>query len=284
MAGSVLVLGGSQFVGPAFVRALLSKGYEVSVLNRGTKRVEGTTQLIADRNQADQMRELAGYTYDAVIDLSCYNAQQAEIAWDTFSPHTDRWIHLSTIAVYADIPQPMEEDSIESAEYWGEYGRNKSAADAYLLKQQGPSLIILRPPYLYGPGNHIDRETFVWKRVLNGDPVYIPGDGNALVQFLHIDDLASALFLVMTTHNLTHQIYNVAAREQLTLAEYVTRLAGIAGGADTGVLGSKEEFPFGDFPCSENTDRIRSALGWSERYSFDEGFAQTLEAVRSRLI
>ena len=284
MSGNILVLGGSQFVGPAFIRLLQSKKYSVSVLNRGSKPVEGTTQLIADRNDKAAMQQHAGTHYDAVIDLSCYNAPQAQIAWETFSEDADRWVYLSTIAVYEDTPLPTEEAGIESAAYWGGYGKGKAAADAYVLGQSGPPLVILRPPYLYGPENHIDRERFVWRHALAGKPIAIPGDGTALVQFLHIEDLATALFLAMTTENLTYNVFNVAGKEQMTLKEYVTRLCAIAGTEDLGVLGSDaSDFPFGDYPCSENTDRIRKELGWEQRYSFDEGFTQKFAAIRSDL-
>ena len=282
----ILVIGGSRFVGPALIKLLLDRKDSVIVLNRGTRSIPGTRQLIADRNDADAVETAVASagTFDAAIDLSCYNASQADIAWRSCATRTKRWIHLSTVAVYADLDcVPDETAPTGSAPVWGEYGVRKSEADDFLLSQTGPPLTILRPPYLYGPGNHIDRETFIWKRALRGRPVLIPGNGEAIVQFLHIEDLASAFVTVLDHVANGSHIYNVAGDEQVSLKDYVQRLAAICGASDTGLpvgatdagYDARDYFPFGGHPCRLQTSLIKDELHWKPHYTFQEGFAQT---------
>ena len=281
-----LILGGSRFVGPALIKLLLSRNNSVTVLNRGTRSIPGTQQLVADRNNADAMAKIGASCepFDVVIDLSCYNRSQAQLAWSAFALHAKRWIHLSSIAVYAELsPIPSEQSAIGSTAVWGEYWINKSDADAFLLAQSGVPITILRPPYLYGPGNHIDRETFVWKRVLRGIPVLIPGDGTAAVQFLHVEDLAQAILAAAEAPSSDTAVYNVAADTGVTLQEYVRKLAGICHADDTGIavrsadagFAAREYFPFGDHPCCMDFSLIGRALHWKPRYTFEKGFAQT---------
>lgn len=273
-------------MGPALVQELLERDYEVSVLNRGTRPIQGTRQLTADRNDADAVESAVASAgiFDAVVDLSCYNASQADIAWRSCAARTKRWIHLSTIAVYADLDRvPDETAPTGSAPVWGEYGVRKSEADDFLLSQTGPPLTILRPPYLYGPGNHIDRETFIWKRALRWRPVLIPGDGEAIVQFLHVEDLARAFLAALDHSSDRTHVYNVAGDEQISLSAYVGRLAAICGANDPGIpVGHAAEghpyrayFPFDNHACHLDTSRIRQELQWKPHYNFEEGFRKT---------
>ncbi|MEZ4313109.1 MAG: NAD-dependent epimerase/dehydratase family protein [Polyangiaceae bacterium] len=291
---SILILGGSGFVGTTLVRRLLDRGHSVTLLNRGRSPVEGTEQLVADRNDRGQMSSAAsrlGFV-DAVIDTSCYLGSQAELAWECFSPRTRRLVHLGSAAVYKETPgrAPTENDEIGGAAVWGDYGRDKSAADAFLIEQRGPiPCAILRPPYLYGPGNDSDRETFVWSRALRGRKIVIPGDGMTPIQFLHVEDLASAIICLLDAGFENTRVYNVAAAEKVTLSDYVARLSAICGAADpTGVLAGehagafqpRQYFPFRDYPCIVDTDRLKRDLDWEPSFDFAGGFRHTFERAQ----
>ncbi len=188
VTSKVLVLGGSGFVGPVLVRLLRTKGCDVTLLNRGYHRLADVSQLIADRNDASSMEDIANAFehFDAIIDLCCYTARQAEIAFGCLQDKCDLWIHLSSAAVYspASAVPWNERAAIGGAPIWGSYGRDKSAADEYILSAPKPATVVLRPPYLYGPGNNMDRETFIWRRVLRGRHVLVPRNGQTRIQLL----------------------------------------------------------------------------------------------------
>ena len=77
---TVLVLGGTGFVGAGVVRALLRDGHLVTVLNRGLSRIAHTRQITADRNDGDALRRvLNDSSFDAVVDTNAYTAVQAEL-------------------------------------------------------------------------------------------------------------------------------------------------------------------------------------------------------------
>jgi len=299
-----LVIGGTGFVGSALIPELHSEGFALTLLNRGTRVVEETAQLTADRNDEEQMRRAAGMvdcSFDVIIDTSAYTPLQTKLAWKLLSHTTPHWIHLSSAAVYREMmpERPYsEQDPIGGAAVWGAYGQEKSACDLFLLKQHSQAAVtILRPPYLYGPGNDNDRESFVWSRALRGSPVVIPSDGRTQIQFLHVTDLASAIARAASRPPARSAVYNVASPEVVTLQEWVSLLcrvarvedAGILAGAAARGLSARQYFPFRDFPCTVATEAIMSELDWRPAYTLASGFSETFqrsdrESLRSRPI
>ena len=77
-----LVLGGSYFIGRALVETLVSEGFEVWILNRGTRKSTsdlGVRQLVADRHNYESLdTALKGRYFDVVYDLSGYDEGDVE--------------------------------------------------------------------------------------------------------------------------------------------------------------------------------------------------------------
>ncbi|OWK21278.1 hypothetical protein AJ88_19460 [Mesorhizobium amorphae CCBAU 01583] len=90
-----------------------------------------------------------------------------------------------------------------------DYGVEKAAADAFLIeKAEQLPVTIFRPPYLYGPGNDNDRESFIWARCLQRRPVVLPGNGETLIQFLHAGDLADIMVHAAASEAIGAQVFN----------------------------------------------------------------------------
>lgn len=280
----ILVIGGSGFVGKALIPALVNAGNTVSVLNRGSHLVEGATQLVADRdNRQDVAKHSAAF--DVVIDTSGYTRRQVETAFSVFGGSAGKWIHLSSAAVYRETPgrAPNEEDALGGAEIWGAYGVDKSEADEFLIEQDICPIAILRPPYLYGPNNANDRETFVWSRVLTGRPIIVPGDGTALIQFLHVQDLANIMIHLADTDPGARTVYNVAEPETMNAETWVRRVAAvsgeepdiISGATHAADIAARSYFPFRDYPCALDVSKFVQDLDWTFQFGFDRGISST---------
>ncbi|MFG2296104.1 NAD-dependent epimerase/dehydratase family protein [Streptomyces sp. NPDC048603] len=99
---NVCVIGGSRYFGRHVVELLREAGTEVTVVNRGSAPVpEGVTHVVADRDDARQLRAALGSrTFDAVIDQVCYTPGQAAVAREVFAGRTGRYVMTSTMEVY----------------------------------------------------------------------------------------------------------------------------------------------------------------------------------------
>lgn len=284
MKANVLVLGGSGFVGSALVPALLQLGCTVTLLNRGFRHVAGVHQITMDRFDATAVKSV-GARFDVVIDTSSYNAEATRIAYGALGGASTLWLHLSSAAVYRAIGKSgaLESDELGGADVWGEYGREKHAAETALMEAANGPFVIVRPPYLYGPKNNNDRETFIWARVLSGRPVIVPGTGDAQIQFLHVEDLASLFVHFVKTPPDGPRLYNVAAPEIVTSCEWAKRLAAIAScdikvfwGRDVAPGTSpRDYFPFRDADCAVNANQLFATTSWRPQFDFQTGFAAT---------
>ena len=285
----ILVIGGSGFIGKTLVPYMTDHGCAVTVLNRGRKKMEGCTQLLADRNVETDMRAAAlqAETFDAIIDTSAYTLVQSQLAWQYFSDKTNKWIHISSGAVYKDYATTIphkEVDETGGAEIWGKYGSDKSMIDSFLYSQSGATkTIILRPPYIYGPHNDVDRETFVWSRAEKGFPIIVPDKDNTPMQFLHVEDLACCIYTCIKQDFLGNAIYNAASEEFISIRDWVSMLLEIClRKKDTKIIRNTSDqypirnyFPFRDSPIGLDIDKIKKELNWQAKFDLRSGFTQT---------
>src|SRR5438552_4678635 len=107
----ILILGGTGFIGPYEVRYAVSRGHKVTTFNRGKthpgelpKEVE---QLIGDRN--GQLDALRNRQWDVVIDDPTTLPAWVRDAAQILKGNVERYVFISTISVYADTGQGVDE-------------------------------------------------------------------------------------------------------------------------------------------------------------------------------
>ncbi len=232
----ILVLGGSVFIGKAIVEKLIECGHEVYVLNRGNHQApKGSIQLIADRNKLEEFTHvLDNLVFDVVFDGSAYLPNQTKIAIETLKNRVGHYIHISSAAVYSSEQSlPLNENSNRGlSKEWGDYSVQKYLCEEELFKayeENNFPMTIIRPFYIYGPGNNLDRETYIWKRLLSNIPIAIPNKGLSAIQFGYIDDLTDALVKIMNLKDSIGKAYNLSGKEVVTLKEWVEECGKAAG-------------------------------------------------------
>ncbi|WP_080797451.1 NAD-dependent epimerase/dehydratase family protein [Arabiibacter massiliensis] len=256
----VLVLGGTRFVGRAVAEGLIARGFDMSILTRGRLPVEYDGLMRhyrGDRRDPASLSELAGERFDAVVDVSAYAAADVAPVLDMlrFGEGT-RYVLVSSGAVYVPSDAPLAEDApIGENEVWGAYGLGKLEAERLLARERaqlGFALTILRPAYLYGPGNNLYREAYLFGRLEQGIAVPVPA-GGARTQFLHIDDFVRLLLSVLDAEPWGAEVLNCAHPEPVGW-DGLVRAAAAAVGVEPrivpvdacGAMEAREFFPFRD--------------------------------------
>ncbi|MXW18689.1 MAG: NAD-dependent epimerase/dehydratase family protein [Gemmatimonadetes bacterium] len=194
---SILILGGTGFIGPHVVRHALARGHEITLFNRGrtnTHLFPEVEKLVGDRN--DDVAALEGRRWDAVIDNSGYTPDQVRLSVDVLRDATAQYLFTSTRAVYTDYTAPvMNEDApvgpkdLPESE-WRGYGPNKVLAERVVEGGFGTRTLIVRPPVIVGPGDRSDRFTYWPDRIDAGGEVLVQGDPTDPVQFIDVRDLS----------------------------------------------------------------------------------------------
>lgn len=286
MSKQVLVMGGSYFIGKRVVEALLAQDYAVFTLNRGTRPTADArvTNLVCDRNDAEQIRTaLNGYTFDFVVDISGLSAQQANILCDALRmDKLQRMVFLSSSSVYdvehLSIPY-KETDPLAENRYWTDYGANKIEAEqAYINRfaETAAKVICLRPPYVYGPDNYAQRESFVFEHLTNGRPILIP-HADTKLQFIAASDLAAIVTAMLTAPLEAVSIFNVGNRQAVTIQEWIECCAKACGFPATMIeydceahgRTARDFFPFYDYDNVLDVQKIQSV--YAEETDFIEG-------------
>ena len=215
----ILITGGTTFVSKYTATYFAERGYDVSVLNRGTKtQVPGVNLIKCDRHELGDL--LKEQSFDAVLDITSYNADDITALLDGLGSF-GTYIFISSSAVYPETgTQPFKEESeLAENKFWGKYGTDKIAAEKALLARV-PDAYILRPPYLYGPMNNVYREAFVFDCARDDRKFYLPGDGSMKLQFFHVDDLCKLMEIIITDKPEEH-ILNVGNDDAVTVKEWV---------------------------------------------------------------
>lgn len=205
----LLITGGTVFVSKFVAAYFVNKGYEVFVLNRGTKpQVDGVKLIKADRNLINHNHAIDGMCFDAVIDVCAYNEVDIDNLLNTDVKFND-YIFISSSAVYPEtLPQPFHEKQATGRNsIWGDYGTNKIKAEKYLSSKH-PASYIIRPPYLYGPMQNLYREPFLFECAELNRKFYIPDNGEMKLQFFHVEDLCKLIEIIIKDNPKSH-IFNV---------------------------------------------------------------------------
>ena len=233
----VLILGGTRFVGRHVAEQLLASGNEVTLLHRGVTGapIEGTIDVIGDRSQPDGLAALDNERFDAVVDMSAYFSEWTRDAVQTLSGRVSHYIFISSGAVYRPLPEmPWTESTpIGPMPIWGQYGVEKVASERHLWEAEtngGFRATAFRYPFILGPGNFADRESFVFGRLAAGRPILLPGGGTAINQFVYAADVARAIVVALERPEVAAgQAYNCTYARTITNRGWVELCAAVMG-------------------------------------------------------
>jgi nucleoside-diphosphate-sugar epimerase len=232
----VVLLGGTRFVGVRVAELLLAAGVSVTIVHRGQTgaAVPGAVTVLGDRSLPDGLDGLRG-RFDALLDLSAYQSAWTRSAIDALGSRVGFYAFISSGAVYrpsAHLPWP-EQTPLGPSPIWGAYGREKVASEQVLFEAHQSGLVpvaAFRFPFILGPANFADRESFVLSRLEAGRPILLPGGGSALNQFVHVDDAARALVRALERPDVAAgKAYNCTHPELVTNRGFVELCASVAG-------------------------------------------------------
>ncbi len=239
------IVGGTGNISQPIVKLLLEKGHEVVCANRGESRQihPGARLVKIDRRDCPRFESLMqAEKFDAAIDMICFNAQDAASSICAFRG-VGWFMQTSTVCTYGIKYDYLPADETHLLRPITDYGRDKAAADDIFLAawhaEKFPTVII-KPSTSYGPVQGMVRQVcwdFQWiDRVKKGRPILVCGDGNALHQHLHVDDIAKAFVGIIGKEHTLGQVYNAVNRGYTTWAEY-HHLAGKIMGRETQLVG-----------------------------------------------
>ena len=289
-----LVVGGTRFIGLHLVRLLHSQGHEVATLNRGVTPADlpdDVERLYADRTDPSQVRSaLGGRSFDWTFDISGYTLEGLNPIVQVLAGNAGIYVYCSTTSVYepSHLSPVLEDFPLDRRPEASPYAVGKVACEDTLMEMVAGDrfpAVILRPPYVYGPGNHIKpRESTFFARIDRGRKVVVPGDGLTFQHFVHVEDLANAFATAAQKPDAIGQAYTIAGRDAITLNGFVNTIAEVMGKTVDiihieGPAADNIGTPVFPFDWRESNvyviEKARRDLDWSPQYTMLEGLDMT---------
>ena len=303
----VLFIGGTGTISMAITRRLIDLNEEVYLLNRGNRSAElpeGVHVITADINDEEDVKsKLSGMHFDSVCDFIGFVPESLERDYRIFKGKTDQFMYISSASAYHKPVQSyiINEGTSLANPYW-EYSRNKIACEELLMKyyrEDGFPVTIIRPSHTYDErsipmGVHGNNGSWqVIKRMLEGKPVIIHGDGTSLWTMTHNSDFAKGFcglignphaigeaFQITNDETLTwNQIYGCIAKALgVELKPYYVSSEFLADVSDYDFTGSL----LGDKACSvvfDNSKLKKAVPEFRPTVHFEEGIRKTIANV-----
>jgi 2'-hydroxyisoflavone reductase len=228
---TILILGGTGFLGPHVVEAARARGHTVTLFNRGKTKpglFPDIEKLQGDRD--GKLEALAGRKWDAVVDTSGYVPRIVKMSAELLAPNIKQYVFISTISVYKEHSKTGADESAAlntiddptNEEVKVNYGALKALSEQAAEAAMPGRVANVRPGLIIGPGDPTGRYSHWATRMADGGEVLCPGDGSTPTQFIDGRDLAA--WLVKLIEDGTVGIFNA-----LGPAERITMKAALDG-------------------------------------------------------
>ena len=239
-----LFIGGTGTISAAIVRRLVNElGWEVWLLNRGNRPEAvpaGAHLVIADINdEAAVLEKLGDMTFDCVCEFIGFTPDQVERDYRLFRGRTRQYIYTSSASAYHKPAASyiVTEGTTLANPHW-QYSRDKIACEEFLMRvyrEEGFPVTIVRPSHTYDErkvplGVHGKYGSWqVVKRMLEGKPVIIQGDGTSLWTMTFNTDFAIGYTGLMANRHAIGEAFQITGDETLTWNQIYATLADALG-------------------------------------------------------
>ncbi len=197
----VLFIGGTGNISISVSTLAIHRGIDLYLLNRGQQGVaiEGAYTIRADISQPEQVKAaLADQYFDAVVNWIVYRESDIVRDMALFQGKCGQYIFISSASAYQKPPSyPIITESTPLANPYWEYSRNKIACEDRLVRtyqEHGFPITIVRPSHTYDTRLPIAVGNWasyvIPKRMLEGKPIVVHGDGTSLWTLTHAEDFA----------------------------------------------------------------------------------------------
>ena len=317
----ILVIGGTNFMGPLVVRTLHTQGHNITVFHRGqtpTELPDSVQEILGDRRPLTNVASILQKTEpELVLDMIPSSEQDAQEVMRTFSGIARRVVSISSQDVYRAFgrvnrkesgpidPQRITEDSplrenlypyraepprdADDPQKWQD-DYDKILVERVVMGDPNLPGTILRLPMVYGPGDYQHRMFAFLKRMDDQRPAILLDEAEAQWKWTHgyVENVAAAIVLAVTDKRAAGHIYNVGEPFTFTMAQWISKI-----GEAAGWQGKIVTIPQGRLPkplrwdinaeqhIVVDTSRIRQELGYKERIDIDETIQRTVNWERA---
>jgi nucleoside-diphosphate-sugar epimerase len=242
----VLFIGGTGNISTWTSQLAVERGIDLYLLNRGIRptTIEGATTIQGDITQVEAVNEaIKDHYFDCVVNWIAFTQDHVERDIELFKGKCSQYIFISSASAYQKpLTAPFITESTPLANPYWQYSRNKIACEERLIRayrEEGFPAVIVRPSHTYGTifptsigagGSYC-----IPKRILEGKPVIVHGDGTTLWTLTHSEDFAKAFVPLMGHPNAIGHAFHITSDFLITWNQIYEQL-GYALGVEPNIV------------------------------------------------
>ncbi len=240
----VLFIGGTGTISSAIIRRLSQdKSYDVWIMNRGNRKdtvPSNIHQIVCDIHDEEAAKKaVEDMTFDCVCEFIGFTVSDVERDFRIFNGRTKQYIYTSSASAYNKpaANYVITEGTALANPYW-QYSRDKIACENYLMeryREDGFPVTIVRPSHTYDErsiplGVHGAKGSWqVVKRMMDGKPVIIHGDGESLWTLTFNEDFAVGYTALIGSRHAIGEAFQITGDETLTWNQIYQTIADALG-------------------------------------------------------
>ncbi|MBP3259932.1 MAG: SDR family oxidoreductase [Prevotella sp.] len=239
----ILFIGGTGTISSAITQQLATTEHELWLLNRGNRKNEvpgNVKHIVADINdEADVLAKLGDMQFDAVCDFIGFVPAQVERDYRLFAGRTRQYIYISSASAYNKPARSyvVNEGTTLANPHW-QYSRDKIACEELLMRhyrEDAFPVTIVRPSHTYcerGVPTSVHGPKGSWqvlKRMLEGKPVLVHGDGSSLWTLTWNGDFARGFIGLLGNPHAIGEVFQIMSDESLTWDQIYHTIADALG-------------------------------------------------------
>jgi len=236
---TILITGGTGFIGSHLVRALLAKGKKVRVLVRKTSNTANLRKLNVEifYGSLDDINSLVEatkgiktvyhlaamlgspeITYNQLYEVNVKGTENLIKACT--KNKVKRFVLISSVAAMG--PAKHMADERTKCNPKTDYDKTKYFSEL-VVKKSKLEWTIIRPTMVYGPGE-IKNKAKMFRLIQKG-MFFIIGNGKNLMSLVYVDNLVKGIVLAGESKNAIRQTYILSDRNPYTMSEFITTIA-----------------------------------------------------------
>lgn len=314
MSRCVAITGGTGFIGKRLVQKHLDLGDKVRVLTRSKSIWKGGFHKALTLFEGDLSKagaDLTGFVDGADVLYHCAGEIRDESKMEALHVDATRrlleaaqgrvkhWVQLSSCGVYG-CPREGDVDENFPLRGVGVYERTKLTSEQVVIEEaekMGMTYTVLRPANVYA-ADMPNESLRQWIRMIQKGLFFYIGKPGAQTNYIHVNDVVSALVLAATNPNAKNKIYNLS--NPLPIEMFVRDVCNVLHRSNaflrvpevplrmvTKVLGWLPRWPLSEAKINVlttravfNTGRIETELGWGPNVSLADGIGEFQGAYR----
>lgn len=240
---SILILGGTSFLGPHQVAYALGRGHSVTTFTRG-KTLPSVHQGLFDQvtmlkgDRANDLKALETGEWDAVIDNSGRDVEWTRKTAELLKDRAGLYVYTSSTGVYypylgdnitedtplvTTVPEGLEDEELKLEYGYGVMKTNSEVAAKAAFGED--RTLVVRPTYMIGPADKTNRFIHWPLRLAEGGEILVPGRVDDPIQYADVRDVAE--WMIRLIENKQTGSFNAAGpKETQTIHDFVAEASG----------------------------------------------------------